>query len=166
VGSHIINNIVCNNSGGIYLGFSQGTYGCSLVNNTVRANYNEGILLFYRRTKILMMNNNISRNASNSGIIGSESSFYDYNVGTSNLVNGKPIYLLKNETSLLINQAIPEMGYLALVGCKNVTVEDLTFKNNFNCLTLVNTESSNIHRNTIEHNLIGIEIINSSKERF
>jgi len=72
-------------------------------------------------------------------------------IDTSNLVNGKPVYYLRNSKNLNINPiTYPNIGYLALVNCSNITVESLTLENNAQGLLLAYTTSSlvkSIHTN-------------------
>jgi len=86
-----------------------------------------------------------------------------YSIDTSNLVNSKPVYYLMNQKDLVITPATyPQVGYLALINCINITVEDLTLTNNVQGLLLANTNSSKIINNQIENNVLGLSLIDSS----
>jgi parallel beta-helix repeat protein len=149
-------NIITNNSGGIVADFSDSN---TFVNNTIVDNKFEGILFFYSSGNI-MRNNTISGNNYNFGI--SESSF-NHDINTSNLVNGKPIYFFKNQSDLVINpHSFSSVGYLALINCTNITVENLTLTNNYNGLLLVETKNSTLRNNVFKNNSRGIDIIDSS----
>ena len=154
--AQIENNIIANNSGGILAGFSDNN---TFVNNTVINNKYEGIL-FIDSSEDTMKNNTISGNTYNFGI--SRASF-NHSIDTSNLINGKPIYYLKNQTDLTINSgSFPNVGYLALINCAKITVENLNLTNNYNGLLLVETKNSTLRNNTFQNNAKGIDIINSS----
>jgi parallel beta-helix repeat protein len=154
--AHIENNTVTNNSGGV-LAYSSDDN--TFVNNTVVSNNHEGIL-FIDSSQNTMRNNSMSGNAYNFGVLGS---FFNHSIDTSNLVDGKPIYYLKNQSDLTINSSsFPDVGYLALINCTKVTVENLSLTNNYNGLLLVQTINSILRNNTFQNNLKGIDIINSS----
>jgi parallel beta-helix repeat protein len=150
------NNIVTNNSGGIVADVSNSN---TFINNTIINNNFEGIL-FFESSENTMINNTISVNAYNFGILGS---YFNHSIDTSNLINGKPIYYLKNQSDLVINPySFSEgIGYLALVNCRNITVENLNLTNNFNGLLLVGSENSTIRNNVFKNNSRGIDIVNS-----
>jgi parallel beta-helix repeat protein len=150
------NNIIVNNSGGIVADISDNN---TFVNNTVINNKSEGILFFYSSGNI-MRNNTISGNEYNFGI--SESSF-NHDIDKSNLVNGKPIYYLKNQSDLLINpSSYPNIGYLALINCTNITVENLNLTNNYNGILLADTKNSTLRNNSFGNNSRGMDITDSS----
>jgi len=152
----IENNKITSNSGGILASFSNNN---TFVNNTIINNKYEGIL-FFDSSENTMKNNTISGNAYNFGIIGSS---FNHSIDTSNLVNGKLIHYLKNQSDLIINTSgFPNIGYLALINCTNIIVENLNLTNNYNGLLLAKTENSTLRNNTFENNARGIDIVNSS----
>jgi parallel beta-helix repeat protein len=84
------------------------------------------------------------------------STIYD-DVDTSNTVNGKPIYYLADEANIDVNpSSFPDVGYLALTNCVNVTVRGLTLTGNGQGILLSNCTNCTIDGNTIRHNLIAI----------
>jgi parallel beta-helix repeat protein len=149
----IENNTIANNSGGILALFSDNN---TFVNNTVKNNKYEG-MLFIDSSENTMRNNTISGNTYNFGILRSP---FNHSIDTSNLINGKPIYYLKNQSDLTIDPH--NVGYLALVNCTNITVENLNLTSNYNGLLLAKTENSTLRNNTFTNNARGIDIINSS----
>ena len=154
--THIENNIIVNNSGGIVADFSDNN---TFFNNSVVDNKFEGIL-FLCSSENIMRNNTINGNKYNFGIV--ESSFI-HDVDTSNQVNGKPIHYLTNQSDLLINQSsYPNIGYLALIDCTNITVENLNLTNNHNGILLADTKNSTLRNNNFENNSRGMDIIDSS----
>ena len=149
-------NIVANNSGGIVADFSDNN---TFINNTVINNKGEGIL-FFDSSENTMRNNTISGNTYNFGILRSSC---NHDIDTSNLINGKSIYYLKNRSNMIINpDSFENVGYLALINCTNITVENLNLTNNYNGLLLVETKNSTLRNNTFENNRRGIDIIDSS----
>lgn len=149
-------NIIANNSGGIVADFSDNN---TFIDNTVINNKSEGILFLYSSGNI-MKNNTISGNEYNFGISGFS---FNHDIDKSNRVNRRPIYYLKNQTNLIINpHSFPDVGYLALINCTNITVENLNLTNNYDGLLLAETENSSLRNNTFKNNAKGIDIIDSS----
>lgn len=152
---NVENNIITNNSGGIVADVSNNN---TFINNTIIDNKFEGIL-FFESSENIMANNTINGNAYNFGILRS---YFNHSIDASNLINGKPIYYLKNQNDLFVNSDnFPDIGYLALVNCRNITVENLNLTNNINGLLLVESENLTIRNNIFKNNSRGIDIINS-----
>ena len=157
--NNILENNITNNFRGVRLVSSSNN--CIHLNH-VENNDFEGIVL---STSI---NNSLSGNIMNGNrynlfVLTSKLSHYLHSVDVSNLVCGKPVYYLVNQTNLMINpETYPQVGYLALVNCVNVTVEDLTLTSNGQGLTLANTNNSRIAHNNITNNMWGIELRFSS----
>jgi len=94
---------------------------------------------------------------------GDELSHFMHSIDASNLVNGKPVYYLINQTNLVIDSAIyPQVGYLALINCANITVEGLTLINNGQGLLFAYTSDSKVTRNDVTSNHVGIDLISSN----
>ena len=121
------NNIATSeDSIGIYVVYSRN---CSISNNNVTNSY-------YGLDLLASSHNSFSGNAINNAMysicIESSSdsgslSHFIHSIDVSNLVDGKPVYYLVNQTDLVINPVThPQIGYLAMVNCANVTVEGLT----------------------------------------
>jgi parallel beta-helix repeat protein len=88
---------------------------------------------------------------------------FNLDIDTSNKVDGKPIYYIKNQNDLDINPTTyPNVGYLALVNCKNVTVQKMTLTNNVEGLLLAHTTDSLITHNTFVNNTDSIYLLNQS----
>ena len=120
--SRIENVTVENNSYGIYLDESSGI---TLINNTA-ANSRCGIYLDSSGNNTLV-NNIMSENTYNFGVHGNSLSHYIQNIGTSNKVDGKPVYYLVEQE----NQQVPnDAGFVGIVNSLNITVSDLTLTKN------------------------------------
>ncbi len=79
-------------------------------------------------------------------------------VDTSNTVNGKPIYYWVNQQG----KTIPEdAGYVALIGCTNITVKNLYLTGNLEGILLGSTTNSPIINNKFSGNLFGIRLAGS-----
>jgi parallel beta-helix repeat protein len=141
----LMNNIALDNLYGIYLE--------DLSNNNTLTNNNAsnnafGILLRDSRGNTLT-NNKMSGNDFNFGVLGSCLSHYINNIDTSNLVNGKPIYYWVKEQ----NKEVPrDAGFVGIVNCTNITVRDLTLKNNGVGVMLAYSNNSRIQNVKAFHN--------------
>jgi parallel beta-helix repeat protein len=125
---NISNNNISNNSCGIYMEDTS--------NNTLR-------------------NNAISGNGWNFGVFGKSLSHHIHDIDTSNTVNGKPIYYWINQQ----NEQIPcDAGFVGVVNCTNITVNDLTSTS----VLFAYTEDSRIENVTASDNWIGIYLKESN----
>jgi len=95
------------------------------------------------------------------GVSGYELSHFMHSIDVSNLADGKPVYYLTNQTDLIINSVVHQVGYLALINCVNVTVEGLTLANNGEGLLLAYTNNSRITDNNIINNHHGVVLFMS-----
>ena len=127
-------------------------YGIALGNssrsNTVFGNYvadnSYGIYLEDSSNQILY-ENVIDNNAFSFHVIGSEPCHFVHSIDASNLVNGKPVYYIVNQTNLVLtNVTHPQVGYLALANCTNITVDGLSLANTAPVLLLAYTSNSTI----------------------
>jgi len=157
----ISENTVTNNNRGINI---RGGYPIYSLNNTIYGNYianNEnGIFL-------VDTSNNIFRN---NKMVANERNFVDHadifmrpyinDVDETNTVNGKPIYYWVNEH----DRTIPsDAGYVALLSCVNITVQNLELTNEHYGIMLFSTTNSKITNNTIKNNDHGLLISTSHK---
>jgi parallel beta-helix repeat protein len=127
-----------------------------LTGNNVTDNNNYGI---YISSGNILRNNRMSNNRYNFDVRGTN---FENDVDTSNLVNGKPIIYWVNQQ----NKIVPhEAGYIALVKCKNITVQNLDLSNNADGIFLAFTNHSTITGNTLTNNNNGIKFWGSSNNR-
>jgi PGF-pre-PGF domain-containing protein len=90
-------------------------------------------------------------------------SYFDSNaniVGTSNLVDGKPIYYLLNSSDQVID-ASSNAGLVYLFNCSNITVEDLEVENNYYGFYLYDSNNVNIENCTSTDNRYGVYLSSS-----
>ena len=88
---------------------------------------------------------------------GALAEFTQY-MDTSNTVNGKPAYYWVEEQ----DKAVPsDAGYVALTGCKNITVQNLKLTGNGQGIMLFSTKDSTITRNILKDNDAGIVLWDS-----
>ena len=177
----IVNNITTNNQSGISLYLSHNN---NIAENNVRDNDYGIYLLLSSKNNIshnvvtnnsvygiclsLSTNNNLSGNILNDnrynfGVYGYAVEDFIDSIDDSNSVNGKPVYYLVNRSDLVINSVTwPQVGYLGLVNCNNITLEGLTITNNGQGLLLVNTNNSRATDNNLTDNRYGIYLSYSS----
>jgi len=154
----VFNNNVNNSWFGILLSYSSN---CSLSDNNVNNNY-AGIMLFFSSNNVLR-NNTMVGNSYNFYVIGESLQDYIQDIDVSNTVDGKPVYYLVNQNSLIVNPSTcPHIGYLALVNSTKITVEDLTLTNNGQGMFLVYTTDSTIKNITASNDGYGIMLWYSS----
>ena len=149
----ISDNNVTNNEYGICVmsSISNNMYG-----NNITANNEFGILLESSSYNNLS-ENTMNDNKYNLGIRGFEPEEFRNSIDVSNLVDGKPVHYLVNQTDLVISPVTyPQIGYLGLIDCANVTIEGLTLTNNGQGLLLVNTDNSKMMDNNLANNECGV----------
>lgn len=155
------NNIYSNKEHGIYLNNEPSN--TVLIGNNVRDNQ-WGIRLRYSPNNYLR-NNSMINNTYNFDISPVESweEYYNYqDIDISNTVDGKPIYYLINEKGKVIDDS-SNAGFVAVMNSENITVKDLTLKNNSHGVLFINTKDSRIENvNALNNRLCGIDIHGSS----
>jgi parallel beta-helix repeat protein len=156
-GNTITGNTLTYNGYGIYvIAASQN----SIIGNTA-TNNDIGINVESSTNNILR--DNVLNNDHNLAVYGSEAQHFDNDIDDSNTANGKKIYYLISQSNLLIDPTTyPEVGYLALVNCQNITVSNMELTNNGHGILLAYTTGSTITQNTIEDNYGGIGLFAST----
>ena len=154
----IDNCIVENNSYGIRLDQSNNNM---ISNNIVEQNRYGGISL-ESSNNITMRNNTLLNNDFNFSVYGTTPSDFVHDIDASNLVNGKPIRYLVGNKNEIIGPSL-DIGYLALVNCDNIRVENLTLSNhNGQGILLAFTENSCVDNCDLENNAESILLLNSN----
>jgi parallel beta-helix repeat protein len=153
----ITGNTVTLNGYGIYLlGASQN----SIIGNTVT---NNEIGIDVESSSKNILRNNIMNNNNNLAVYGTQASHFDNDIDDSNTANGKKVYYLISENNRVINPStFPDVGYLALVNCENMTVNNLELTSNAHGLLLAYTTGTTITQNVIKDNSVGIGLVASS----
>jgi parallel beta-helix repeat protein len=116
--------------------------------------------------------NNILRNNS---MVGSGSNFWidcekvsstlDFvnDVDSSNTVNGKPICYWVNQHDRVVPQ---DAGFVALINCSGITMENLNLANNGQGAILISTTNSQVTKNNVSNNNKGFVIYDSQNNSF
>ena len=127
--NNLLGNTIANNTYGIYINHSP--------NNTFR-------------------NNQLTNNKYNFWVTSETSvqmTYFINDIYTSNTINGKPIIYWINEQ----DKTVPsDAAYVALVNCKNITVQNQTLTSNSQGILLVATSNSLITKNHVTNNGYGI----------
>jgi len=145
------NTVNSNNRYGIALDTSNNN---NLSDNTVHSNNKHGIALG-TSSHNRMRNNNIFNNTYNFG----SGSIND--IDTSNTVDGKRIYYLVGVSDATIDSS-SNAGTVCCINCQNISIKDLTLKNNRCGICLHNTIDSDLDNNTASNNRCGIGIYDSN----
>ncbi|UGV41319.1 PGF-pre-PGF domain-containing protein [Methanococcoides orientis] len=83
-------------------------------------------------------------------------------VSTSNTIDGKPIYYLVNSSDVIIDPA-SNAGLVHLIGCSNITVQDIFIENNFYGFYLHNSSNITIKNCTANVNAYGVHLSSSDE---
>lgn len=173
--NRIIGNVV---TGSYFFGINCGSSNNTISDNLVTGNIPyDGIILtswmkgypyppgeYWPSGGNVLRNNNMTLNGANFGVkyggtiynnvlyLPPVSAFVQ-DIDTSNTVDGKPVYYLVNQSNMEIDDlSFPNMGYLGLVSCRNVTVRDFILTtSNYQGILFVNVTGSaieNIYTNT------------------
>jgi parallel beta-helix repeat protein len=103
----------------------------------------------------VLRNNSMNNNTRNFGVQGE----YANDVDISNTVDGKAIIYWINQQDRIVPS---DAGYVALVNCTHITVQNLNLANNRHGILLVSTTESTITKNHITNTGTGIYIQESS----
>jgi len=164
--NNIIGNNITNNYHGIWLSYS---FNNSIVGNNITNSgffipfspipiKTHGIRLDFSSSNSLR-NNVMADSDFNFGVLGGALSDFVNDVDVSNSVEGKPVYYWVNRG----NVEVPlDAGYVALVNCTNVRIENLTLAKNMQGILLAYTNYTTICRNHIANNWNGILLWYSS----
>lgn len=158
-GSIICGNTITNNTdnsglGTSGLGLDVSGSGNVICENTM-TNNTWGVLLQHAENTVFK-NNNLTNNVASCRLnnLGGINE-----IGTSNLVDGRPLYFLTNQENKVIAPPVfSEVGYLALQSSTNVTMTGLTTEG----ISLTSCTNCTIRNSTISNSEMGICLISSS----
>ena len=151
----ISGNNIASNDDGIWLDSSSNN---SISGNNITANTHWGIALGSSLSDVLR-SNILNNNAYGLLVVGSSLSQFVHDIDISNMVNGKPVYYWVNEAGRVVPA---DAGYVALVNCTGITVQNLTLSRNAGGILLAYTTNTTITRNNITNNECGIVLYSSS----
>ncbi len=152
--------------------FSGNKYGIVLADrssgNNITGNSwsSGGGISVYTSTNNVLRNNSINGSGLNFWVdCENVTSTSDYinDIDESNTINGKPIYYWINQQ----DKAIPSNGgYVALINCSSIIVENLNLSTNGEGLLLISTKNTQVINNTFTKNNKGIAIYDSQNNSF
>jgi len=134
-GNTLRNNSTSNNFRGIGLAGTSGVPGVS-GSNTLSGNV-------------------MSNNQFNFGVHGFSDSDFDNAIDTSNTVEGKPIYYVKNAVGGIYDSST-NAGVFYAINCDNITIKDLTLTRNMHGVLLWKTHDSRIENVVANSNESGL----------
>ena len=154
--NQLIGNNISNNKFGIDLYHSINN---DLQNNNVSSNSYHGIHLEYSGSNILTYNT-MTGNTYNFMLQGDSDSEFNNQIDTTNLVNNKPIYYIKNASDTVYSSN--DIGTIFCINCINVTIEKMNLSNNGAGIFFYNTTQSKINNVNTSNNSLGIGLFSSS----
>jgi parallel beta-helix repeat protein len=162
VSGSLNNNITENNIANAMYGIMiQNASNNNIISANNVTNCASGISIFSSSNNKLR--NNILKNGYNFAVYGAELSHFVNDVDISNIINGKKVYYLVKQSDVVISPStFPDLGFLALVNCTRMTVQNLELANNGQGAVLAFTTGSAITQNYITNNSIGVGLYSSS----
>ncbi|MFQ5621593.1 MAG: nitrous oxide reductase family maturation protein NosD [Candidatus Nanoarchaeia archaeon] len=160
----IANNTVVSSQFGIELERSSRN---EFINNTVFGN-EFGIVFynwhrFYMGTENRLQLNNLTNNHYSLSISGYYLHHYIQDIDISNIIDGKPILYLVNQHNLVVDPStFPNLGFLGLINCSNITIRNFNFTRNPSGILLAYTRHSTISNTFVSHNIFGIRLADAS----
>ncbi len=164
-----INNTACYNSEyGIYSYWSDNSriignnlssnseYGLSLDNSnncTIKDNmilYNYRFCIYITGSDQCTLSNNIM-NSSGIGIYGLLSDIITHEIDTSNIINDKPVYYIKNQNGLT-NSDFSNAGQIILVNCSDSEISDMNISRSSGALSLMYSNNITVKNNNFSYN--------------
>jgi parallel beta-helix repeat protein len=152
--------------------FSSNKFGIVLAdksaNNFISGNswLSGGGISLYTSANNILKNNSIDGSGPNFWIdCENVTSTSDYvnDVDESNTIKGNPVYYWTNQQ----NRTIPSnAGYVALINCSSITVQNLNLANNGQGVLLISTQNTQVISNNLTSNNEGIAIYNSPNNNF
>jgi parallel beta-helix repeat protein len=131
-------------------------------NNTIESNHLKNCfdgIIFTSSGNNIVKNNDIVNASNQFGVIGENISHYTNHIETSNKIDDKSIYYWIDKT----NQVVPsDAGYVGLVNCQNITVQNTNITKNSEAILLAFTEKSIIANNFLVNNKFGVKFYESS----
>ncbi|MBT8171903.1 right-handed parallel beta-helix repeat-containing protein [Candidatus Bathyarchaeota archaeon] len=133
----------------------------TIANNVINDN-DVGVELVYASDNVFR--DNEMDNMNNIAIYGIELSHFINDMDDSNKIGeNKKVYYLIDEEDLVINsESYSDAGFIALVRCSNIIVENIELVNNGQGILLAATSDSTITQNILQNDYTGIMLFASS----
>lgn len=107
-----------------------------------------------------LSDNKMDGNTYNFGIGGNCTAKDLPDIESSNLLNGKPLYILSGVSDQVLN-AGSDAGSVYLLNCMNITVRDLVLQNELYGVYLYETQEAVLKNNTFANNSYGVNLASS-----
>ena len=159
VDSHFENLSSSENDYGFYI---SGSTGLNFTDNNASSNY-YGLYIEDSEWETLS-GNRMEGNTYNFGIEGDCVSQSVPDVESSNLLDGKPLYILSGVSDYVLD-AQSDAGSVCLLNCLNITVRDLVFRDGRFGVYLSGTERAAIENNTFSDNRYGVYLEDSGNSK-
>ena len=176
VGNTISNNEMMDNTNGLSVGGENFVTGNVLTGNSGTAikidahvtltdnivtNNEYGIDVF--RHDNILKNNTMMNNTYNLFLSGVHRNYWRGNsvgvfsndVDSSNTINGDTVYYWVGKQHEIVPS---DAGYIMLVNCNNITVQNQNLSSNGEGIVLLNTTNSKVFRNNVSGNIIGLGV--------
>ena len=156
-----IKNNNVSNGDGIWLSHSSNN---TLTSNTANSNSNYGIYISFSSNNTLT-SNLMSDNRYNFGVFGGGDSYFDNNIDTTNRVNGKPVYYIRDADGLTFDcDTHADAGTIYCIRCNNITIQDIALTDNGAGVCFWKTNNSRIENVNASNNEYGICLLDSSND--
>jgi parallel beta-helix repeat protein len=150
----VSNNTCSNNRYGVELAFSRNI---NITGNTCISNYFGGIDMYFSRNITLSNNVLFNNGIFIDGQYPSECTAYD--IGTSNTVNGKPVYYYRNQSGTTVPGGA---GEIILANCTGFIIEDQNLSNATVGIELAFSSDIVINNSICSNNFYGIILLSSN----
>lgn len=150
-------NSASGNSCGICLSLSVGN---TLSNNNLTAN--QWGLYVYNSSLNAISGNSLTGNTRNFFLNGGLNDHFNNTIDTSNLLDGKPLYYIKNAVNQVYDNAL-NAGSLYCIDCKNVTVRNIDFANAGAAVYFWQTYDSRVENINVLNSDIGVYLKSSDR---
>ena len=149
---------IANNGNGVNI------YGSAYNNFTGNVITGNDIGIYLMQSSDNVFRDNQLDNSHNIAVYGTESSHYVNDMDDSNTIDGdKKVYYFVGASNLVITpDTFPDVGFLALVSCSNITVYDITLTKNVQGVLLASTTGSTIAQCEVTSNYVGIMLFAST----
>jgi PGF-pre-PGF domain-containing protein len=132
------------------------------IKNCNTTGYNSSIHLS-DSSNVTLTNNNITNSlAYGFYVSGGAYKYYNHSIDTSNTIDGKPIYYLKNVQNEVYDGSTIDIGSFSCFLCNNVTIKNLNITKNYRGIFFWGTNNSFIQNNIFNSNYVGISLNTSS----
>lgn len=175
--SDIVNNSVSHNVNGL---ITQGLAWSNISHNTIESNEGVGMHLdtcfssvidgnlverngwgidVAESANLTLKRNDLIDNRHGFGVFGDSLTSYIHSIDSSNTVDGKPVYYIANQKNFTVGSStFPDVGFLGIVNCTKINVENLNLTGNSQGLLLAGVTNSSISEVNIYNNKFGIHL--------